>query len=76
MVGWGEAVASVRNHATLQFSGPGYAAPTIANMNDGQFFSAYSVIDKKWIASGREHANAGNISFPPEPWTTREQLTC
>jgi len=42
-------------------------------MNDGQFFSAYSVIDKKWIASGREHANAGNISFPPEPWITREQ---
>ena len=75
MVGWGEAVASVRNHATLQFSGPGYAAPTIAN-NDGQFFSAYSVIDKKWIASSREHANAGNISLPPEPWITREQLTC
>ena len=76
MVGWGEAVASVRNRATSQFSGPGYVAPTIANMNDGQFFSAYSVIDKKWIASSREAANAGNISFPPEPWTTREQLTC
>ena len=49
---------------------------TIIHVRDGQFFSAYSVIDKKWIASGREHANAGNISFPPEPGITREQLTC
>jgi hypothetical protein len=42
-------------------------------MDDDQFVSAHSMIDKIGIASGRKHANARNIGLTPEARVSSKQ---
>jgi hypothetical protein len=64
VVGWGE-VNCLDPSIDLELAFPGCAAASIANMDDDQFVFAHSMIDKIGIASGREYANAGNVSLTP-----------